>query len=83
MPQRGYAGHMSAQTLQIVVHLPPNLDTEQHADLANAIWAIAPGGSSVEVRGKNVDQVNAAMDERWKDVPEWDTGSKSWVKRSH
>ena len=74
---------MSGPNWQIVVHLPPNLNVEQHADLANAIWAIAPGGSSVEVRGRNIDQVNAAMDERWKDAPEWDARSQSWVKRSH
>ena len=72
---------MRAQHPQIIVHLPVNVSEVAHADLANAIWAIAPEGSSVEVRGVNADGVNATMDERWKDVPEWDATTKSWKKR--
>ncbi len=71
---------MPAQQSQIVVHLPPRVSTADQADLANAIWAIAPEGSSVEVRGVDADTVNAEMDARWKDVPEWDAKAHTWRK---
>ncbi len=40
--------------------------------MANAVSAIAPPGSSVEVDGVDSDKVNEAMDARWTDVPKWD-----------
>ncbi|WP_130014795.1 hypothetical protein [Serinicoccus sediminis] len=57
---------------RVVLHLAPKLGTAEHADMANAVSAIAPPGSSVEVDGVDSDKVNEAMDARWTDVPKWD-----------
>lgn len=58
------------------MHLPASIDDEEHADLANAVWAVAFGADSVEVDAPNADAVNAKMDELWKHAPEWT--SRGW-----
>lgn len=60
---------------QILVNLPSDMDDRDHAELANAIWAVAFGASSIEVVAPNPDAVNAEMDRLWKIAPEW-TGTE-------
>lgn len=67
-------------SLRTILHLPPDYSTADHADLVNAVWAIAPAGSSVEVEGPDVDAVHEAMDAQWKDVPQWDAVARAWKK---
>lgn len=63
---------------QILVNLPRTMDDRDHAELANAIWAVAFGASSIEVVAPDVDVVNSEMDRLWKIAPEW-TG-KQWCR---
>jgi len=68
---------------QIIVHLPAEISDDDHAELANGLWAVACGASSVEVVAPDVDAVNEAMDRIWKSAPEFT--ARGWtrgIKRS-
>ena len=56
---------------QIIVHLPPTMTAEEHAELANGIWSVAFGADSVEVLAPDQDEVHEEMDRLWKTAPEW------------
>lgn len=56
---------------QIIVNLPIDMEDADHAELANAIWAVAYGADSIEVVAPNSTAVNDAMDNLWKTAPEW------------
>jgi hypothetical protein len=60
---------------QIVVNLPLKMDDQEHAELANAIWALAIGATSIQVLAPDADALNAEMDRLWKIAPEW-TGTE-------
>lgn len=66
---------------QIIVHLPGTMSDDDQAELANSLWAVAVGASSVEVVAPDADAVNKAMDRMWKAAPEftangWTRGRK-------
>lgn len=65
---------MANRSRQIVVDLPPSVDVETQADLANAIWAISPDQAEITVVAPDSDAVNQAMDDRWKGAPEFRGG---------
>jgi len=54
---------------KIIVHLPANMSDEEHADLANAVWAVAFGADSVEVDAPDVEAVNSQMNVIWNRPP--------------
>lgn len=56
---------------QILVNLPTKMNDHDHAELANAIWAVAFGATSIEVLAPDADAVNSEMDKLWKVAPEW------------
>lgn len=59
---------------RIIVNLPIDMEDRDHAELANAIWAVAYGADSIELVAPNATAVDDAMDNLWKTAPEW-TGS--------
>lgn len=65
---------MTKNIRQIIVDLPEGTSPNAHADLANAIWAIVPDGASISVVADDEEQVNQAMDDRWKGAPEYREG---------
>ena len=63
---------------RIIVHLPANMSDEEHADLANAVWAVAFSADSVEVDAPDVEAVNSQMNVIWKQAPEWT--ARGWTR---
>lgn len=64
---------------RIIINLPQGMDDHDHAELANAIWAVAFGATSIEVLAPDAAAVNAEMDRLWKIAPEWN--GTSWRRR--
>lgn len=65
---------------KIIVHLPDQMSDRDQAELANALWAVAFGATSVEVEAPDADVVNDEMDRLWKAAPE--LTSRGWTRGS-
>lgn len=75
-PLRPTINHMSQR--KIIVHLPEDMSDAEHAELANGIWAIAFGASSIEIEAPSSDAVNQEMDRFWKAAPR--LTPKGWTR---